>query len=342
MSYKTVDRFPSDVDGPRATQTYGQHTGMPPGQCMDPQAWAWWTEHTKWEAGAVSGGRKQWQRPKMTPTVRPPWGTLPRPESLRGVRTPGRTPSTAGPPGTGMSYKSGSQSARHATPLSAVPPSAAPPSAVPLSRELEEARAEIQRLTELKAARDEIEMLRAQLQQQGALNNSTPLLPPAPQTEPEPQASVVRPQPRVTYKLMKTPVPPRANTIENGSPRRLGPLDRAKLQNGRAAEQAAMRRATGAERLAREMQLKREQDNVRKKKLLNLTMTVANSPRYNKYEPWRNRVTKPFSQGVERKDEADAPFYQDSTSLAKMPAPPMPTPIPSFAPNAAAAREAAK
>jgi hypothetical protein len=336
MSYKTVDRFPSDVDGPRATQAYGQHTGMPPGQCMDPQAWAWWTEHTKWEAGAESGGRKQWQRPKMTPTVRPPWGTLPRPESLRGVRTPGRTPSTAGPPGTGMSYQSGSQSARYAA-----PPSAAPPSAAPLSRELEEARAEIQRLTELKAARDEIELLRAHLQQQGALNTSTPLPPPAP-AEPEPPAAVVRTQPRVTYRLMKTPVPPRAKAIENGSPRRLGPLDRAKLQNGRAAEQAAMRRAVGAERLARETQLKREQDNVRKKKLLNVTMTVANSPRYNKYEPWRNRVTKPFSQGVERKDEEDAPFYTVSTSLTNMPAPPIPTPVPSFAPDAVATREAAK
>ena len=143
---------------------------------MDPQAWEWWTEQTKWEAGAVSGGRKEWQRPKMTPTVRPPWGTLPRPESLRGIRTPGREPTTAGTPGTGMSYHTGptptpaprgSQSAR----------SAAPSSAAPLGRELEEARAEIARLMELKAARDEIEMLRAQLKLQGASGVGTPLAP---------------------------------------------------------------------------------------------------------------------------------------------------------------------
>jgi hypothetical protein len=301
MSYKTRDNFPMDGD-PRATQTYGQHTGMPPGQCMDPQAWAWWTEHTKWEAGAVSGGRKQWQRPKMTPTVRPPWGTLPRPESLRGVRTPGREPSTAGTaPGTGMSYgrSSGGGGATPRAPGSQSARYAAPSSAAPLGRELDEARAEIMRLTELKAARDEIEMLRMQLQAKGALQDAAPLPPPAaeepreeaaaPEAPPEPKA------PRVAYKA-KPIAPPRSKKIENGSPRRLGPLDRAKMQNGRAAEQAALRRAIGEETLARENKLKQEQDNVRKKKLLKVSMTVANSPRYGH----RRRSARPLPSQPQR------------------------------------------
>eukprot|EP01046_Picozoa_sp_COSAG06_P104550 COSAG06_NODE_50748_length_316_cov_1.175115_1_plen_61_part_10 len=61
----------------------------------------------------------------------------------------------------------------------------------------------------------------------------------------------------MAYKA-KPIAPPRSKKIENGSPRRLGPLDRAKMQNGRAAEQAALRRAIGEETLARENKLKQE------------------------------------------------------------------------------------
>jgi hypothetical protein len=63
--------------------------------------------------------------------------------------------------------------------------------------------------------------------------------------------------------------------------------------------------------------------------------------RYNKYEPWRNRQTKTFSHGVERREEADAPFFTVSTSLTQVPAPPIPTPVPFYSPQAVAARQAA-
>ena len=67
---------------------------------------------------------------------------------------------------------------------------------------------------------------------------------------------------------------------------------------------------------------------------------VCSYDRYNKYEPWRNRVSKPFSQGVERKDEPAAPFYTTLSSLAQLPAPPMPTPVPSYNPDRMKVRQA--
>ena len=80
------------------------------------------------------------------------------------------------------------------------------------------------------------------------------------------------------YREPTAPQQPK-ETIENGSPRKLGPLDRAKLLNGRAAEQAAMRRMKGEEALFALNAQKQAEDNERKKKLLKISMTVANSPR---------------------------------------------------------------
>ena len=48
--------------GPRGQQTIGQYGkigGAAPGQCSDPQAWAFWSENTQWGAGVEAQGRKK-------------------------------------------------------------------------------------------------------------------------------------------------------------------------------------------------------------------------------------------------------------------------------------------
>ena len=205
--------------GPRGQQTIGQYGkigGAAPGQCSDPQAWAFWSENTQWEAGVEAQGRKKWQNP-TTPTVRPPWGTMPRPQSLRGVPSPGRAP------GTGMSYTPSAPPSALRTPRSSrFDSAAAPPPAESalLEHQLAEARAEIARLAELKAARSEIEALRAHLTAEGALQPAPPpelAAPPVPTPVPTPLAA--EPVPQASYVPKPFAPPGRKATIQNGSPR---------------------------------------------------------------------------------------------------------------------------
>jgi hypothetical protein len=134
---------------------YGQIEGAIPGDCMAPQNWAWWTEHTQWEAGAVARGRANWQRPKMTPTVRPPFGTMPRPQSLRrhaeemAAATAALTASAA-PSSQGTILGSSRVSSAAATSAAAASPRMRSVSLTPLAtprtlQQLNDARAEIGR-----------------------------------------------------------------------------------------------------------------------------------------------------------------------------------------------------
>eukprot|EP01043_Picozoa_sp_COSAG02_P016957 COSAG02_NODE_758_length_17516_cov_53.301085_8_plen_213_part_00 len=84
---------------------------------------------------------------------------------------------------------------------------------------------------------------------------------PAPQAPQAPQAPVaVPPQtPKATATLGAITTRTRRSVlVENGSARRLGPLDRAKVASG--AEEAAERRRRGEQARAREIKLKQERD----------------------------------------------------------------------------------
>ena len=92
-------------------------------------------------------------------------------------------------------------------------------------------------------------------------------------------------------------------------------MDRAKQQTGRAGAAAAERRAKGEAAMREEIQRKKEEDAKRKKTLLKVSMTVANSPRWDKYAIWRNRTKKSWSEGVGRREDLDAAVCPPSPPL---------------------------
>ena len=152
-------------------------------------------------------------------------------------------------------------------------------------------------------------------------------------------------------------------------------MDRAKQQTGRAGAAAAERRAKGEAAMREEIQRKKEEDAKRKKTLLKVSMTVANSPRWDKYAIWRNRTKKSWSEGVGRREDLDAavpphtrthtttseqnilslawglmrlwcgqgaPLFTESTSITNRPTPPIVTPQPLYSPGALLARQEAE
>ena len=312
---------------------YGKFTGMVPGQCGNPQSWEWWTEHTNWEAGARSKGVSQWQRPKMTPTVRPPWGTMPQARDLRGTllkttKPPGTSDSAMGSvPGTGASRRT----AGLATPRT--------------FSELKAAREEIERLTELKSAREEIATLRGLLNVKGPMDLSYQL---PPQSASSGRGGVTGQQqeaPILRHPANATPGETLGGhhpTPPPNSPRRLRPMASARKvpqeavvvppaignkmaarrkassprhpqgpteQEGSARE-AAARRNKGEAAMAKEREQKRQLDEERKKQLLNMPMTVKHSPKWNKYLKFHGRTVKPFSEGITRRPESAVPFFK--------------------------------
>ena len=146
-------------------------------------------------------------------------------------------------------------------------------------------------------------------------------------------------------------------------------MDRAKQQTGRAGAAAAERRAKGEAAMREEIQRKKEEDAKRKKTLLKVSMTVANSPRWDKYAIWCNRTKKSWSEGVGRREDLDAavcppsppfptychspgasracgaqgaPLFTESTSITNRPTPPIVTPQPLYSPGALLARQEAE
>jgi hypothetical protein len=246
---------------------------MLPGR-PEPQSWAWWAETNQRETARRAAHEATIRVAHHHPWAHPRSDSSACSSSARGGHsTPGsalsRTPSAASMlferPGTGRSAAPSG--------LSFAPSSArVTPSRQVARGELDHMLREIGSLqgafsvAPAPVSEEELRWLNpfaepAPPQTRHAVAPTPPRQKPVP-----PQAPVAAP-PRTPKPQTKTP---RANPgvlaararrsalIENGSARKLGPLDRAKAARG--AEEAAERRRKGEEALAREIKLKQERD----------------------------------------------------------------------------------